>query len=93
MNSENRTSLPLSSRSRAAVSAGMLLLAPIAALMGAYGGAAVMIAISGWVLSDERSIAGTFGSNKPREVLAKLLLSIGGVSFVSLFVVLFARLW
>ena len=73
----------LSRGPRTVISIGLLLLVPIALLLRAYGGAAAMVAVSGWVLSDEHSMVRMLLSSNPREVFAKILVAAGAVSFLA----------
>ena len=83
MDDVDRKSAGLPRGPRTVISIGLLLLVPIALLLRAYGGAAAMVAVSGWVLSDEHSMTRMLVSSRPREVFAKILVTAGAVSFLA----------
>ena len=80
-------------RSRLIGACCCLALAPLAALAQSYGGAAALVAVSGWILIDERPVRRSFQSASPHDLLGKLLLVGGASAFAVVFAYLSYLTW
>lgn len=75
-----------SAERRSWLAVGVLGLTPVALIARSYGGASVLVAVSGWVLADARSLRDIVTATTRRGTVAKTLLLAGAAGFAVTFV-------